>query len=256
MTESDNGAAAGDGVTAESVPADRPTLVDPQLAFAELSRIMLGSEPLNATLQRVAELAKQVIPDIHDASVTLIEDDRAKTVVFTGALAVELDERQYEAGFGPCMDAAISGETVVVDTRDPNSPYPDFAATALRSGIDHVVSVGLPVPQRVVGGLNLYVEHCDALDHHSLELAETFATYAAVAVSNAALYTSTANLARQMQQAVKSRAVIDQAKGILMAQHRISGDESFATLVRISQQRNVKLRDVAQSIVDGIADPD
>jgi AmiR/NasT family two-component response regulator len=86
-----------------------------------------------------------------------------------------------------------------------------------------------------------------------VELAETFATYAAVAVANAALYTSTAALASQMQQAVKSRAVIDQAKGILMAQHRYSGDEAFAGLVRLSQQRNIKLRDVAQSIVDHVA---
>lgn len=239
-------------MTTEPNPASDPA-VDPQLAFAELGRIMLGSQPLNATLQRVAELAKQVIPNVYDASVTLIEGDRAKTVVFTGPLAVELDERQYELGFGPCMDAAMSGETIVMDTRDHEAAYPDFAPIALRAGVNHVVSVGLPVPQRVIGGLNLYATDEAALDQDSVELAETFATYAAVAVANAALYTSTANLARQMQQAVKSRAVIDQAKGILMAQHRYSSDDAFAALVRASQSENVKLRDVAQQIVDGIS---
>ncbi|HEX8510797.1 MAG TPA: GAF and ANTAR domain-containing protein [Propionibacteriaceae bacterium] len=225
---------------------------DPQRAFAELSRIMLGDQPLNETLQRVAELSQQVIPEVHDASVTLIEGDRVRTVVFTGRLAVDLDERQYDAGFGPCLDAAMTGNTIVVDTSDTSTSYADFNRVAYRAGVRHVLSVGLPVPQRVVGGLNLYGRNTEPFDEDSMQLALTFATYAAVAVANAALYSSTANLAKQMQLAVKSRAVIDQAKGILMAQYRYSGDDAFAALVQLSQHRNVKLREVAQTIVDNI----
>lgn len=228
---------------------------DPQSAFAELSKIMLGDQPLNATLQRVAELAQQTIPEVDEVSVTLMDGTRPRTVVFTGTLAVQLDERQYELGFGPCTDAAISGQTIVVDHSDPTSAYPDFSTLSRRAGVRHTVSVALPVPQRVIGALNLYGCAAEPMDRSAVELAEAFASYAAVAVANAALYSTTADLARNMQLAVQSRTVIDQAKGILMAHGHYSADSAFETLVRTSQQQNRKLRDVAQSVVDGVQQP-
>src|SRR3954453_8989709 len=101
-------------------------LVEPQKAFEELSKLVLGEQSLTAVLQRVAELAKTTIPDTHEVSVTLMKDSQdAETVVFTGSLANQLDERQYEAGFGPCMDAAISGRTIPVTNADPDRPYPE-----------------------------------------------------------------------------------------------------------------------------------
>ena len=225
---------------------------DPQSAFAELSKIMLGDQPLTATLQRVAELAQQTIPEVDEASVTLMDGTKPRTVVFTGSLAVQLDERQYELGFGPCTDAAISGHTIVVDHDDPISPYPDFSAISRKAGVRHTVSVALPVPQRIIGALNLYGCTPEPIDQSAVDLAEAFASYAAVAVANAALYSTTADLARNMQLAVQSRTVIDQAKGILMAHGHYSADSAFETLVRTSQQQNRKLRDVAQSVVDGV----
>jgi GAF domain-containing protein len=171
--------------------------------------------------------------------------------VFTGAVAMHLDERQYEAGFGPCLDAAISGDTIRVDTHVPESSgYPEFSHAAIRAGIHNTLSVGLPIAERVVGGLNLYSTDVTPLDDDAVRLAETYAGYAAVAVANAALYNSTADLARQMQLAMQSRAAIEQAKGIIMAQQRCTPDEAFDVLVRTSQQRNLKLRDLAQTIVD------
>jgi GAF domain-containing protein len=223
---------------------------DPMRAFAELSKIVLGAERLNPTLQRIAQLAKDTIGGLDEASITLMENDRASTVVFTGPLAVHLDERQYEAGFGPCLDAAVSGETIVVNSQDPgSSAYPEFSRAAQRVGIAHTVSVGLPVAQRVIGGLNLYGSTELPFDDNAVGLAGTYASYAAVAVANAALYSSTADLARHMQAAMQSRAGIEQAKGIIMAQQRCSPEEAFAVLVRTSQHRNIKLRDLAQSII-------
>lgn len=226
--------------------------MDAQTAFAELAKIMLGNQPLNATLQRVAELAKLTLPQIEDVSITLMDGGRPRTVVFTGPLAVDLDERQYELGFGPCTDAAITGQTIVVDHHDPDSAYPDFSVLSLRAGITHTVSVGLPVPQRIIGGLNMYASTLEPIDESTVELANTFASYAAVAVANAALYSTTADLAENMQKAMQSRAVIDQAKGILMAHAHTSAAEAFDTLTKLSQEQNRKLRDVAQAIVDGI----
>jgi GAF domain-containing protein len=225
---------------------------DPRAAFAELSKIMLGAQPLTATLTRIAELAKQTIPGAADVSVTLMEGGRVSSVSFTGPLAVQLDERQYESGFGPCMDAALSGDTIPIDDTSHCEAYPDFGRLAARHGITHTLSVGLPVEQRTIGGLNIYGAHAGPFDEGTAELANAFASYAGVAVANAGVYASTATLARNLQKALDSRAVIDQAKGILMREHRYSADAAFDELVRRSSTSNRRLREIAQGIVDEV----
>jgi len=226
-------------------------LLDPQVAFRELSRILLGS-PLSEVLDRVAHLAKRTIPGADEVSVTLLTEDRdtARSVAFTGDLAVQLDERQYEKGFGPCMDAAQSGENIEIPDTTTEQTYPDFAAVARRAGVTNTLSVGLPIPQRTVGALNIYSTQGVRFDADGQALAQTFASYAAVALANAALYTSTAELTRQMETAMSARTIIEQAKGMIMAKRDCSADEAFALLVRASQAANRKLRHVAQQVVD------
>ena len=225
---------------------------DPRAAFAELSKIMLGAQPLSETLSRVAELAKQTIPGAAEVSVTLMQDGTVTSVSFTGPLAVQLDERQYEAGFGPCMEAALSGATIPIDDTAHSGTYPDFGRIAFRHGITHTMSIGLPVERRTVGALNVYGTGEGPFDETTAELATAFASYAAVAVANAGLYATTATLAGNLQKALDSRAVIDQAKGILMGRHHCSPDAAFDLLVRQSRDTNRKLRDIAQDIVDDV----
>ena len=225
---------------------------DPRAAFAELSRIMLGEQPLSATLARVAELAKRTIPGAAEVSVTLMQDGDVESAAFTGPLAVQLDERQYQAGFGPCMEAAISGATIPIDDTANSSTYPDFGRLARRQGITHTMSVGLPVQRQTIGALNIYGTGDGSFDEQTQELATTFAGYAAVAVANAGLYASTAQLAAHLQRALDSRAVIDQAKGILMSRHGMSAEAAFDLLSRQSQVSNRKVRDIASDLVDEV----
>jgi GAF domain-containing protein len=225
---------------------------DPRVAFAELSKIMLGAQPLSETLSRVAELAKQTIPGAAEVSVTLMEEGTVTSVSFTGPLAVQLDERQYEAGFGPCMDAALSGATIPIDDTAHSGTYPDFGRIAFRHGITRTMSIGLPVERRTVGALNVYGTGEGPFDETTAQLATAFASYAAVAVANAGLYATTATLAGNLQKALDSRAVIDQAKGILMGRHHCSADAAFDLLVRQSSESNRKLRDIAQDVVDEV----
>jgi GAF domain-containing protein len=221
---------------------------DPRAAFAELSKIMLGAQPLSETLSRVAELAKHTIPGAAEVSVTLMQDGTVTSVSFTGPLAVQLDE----AGFGPCMEAALSGATIPIDDTAHSGTYPDFGRIAFRHGITHTMSIGLPVERRTVGALNVYGTGDGPFDETTAELATAFASYAAVAVANAGLYATTATLAGNLQKALDSRAVIDQAKGILMGRHHCSPDAAFDLLVRQSRDTNRKLRDIAQDIVDDV----
>jgi len=115
------------------------------------------------------------------------------------------------------------------------------------------MSVALPVPQRTLGAINMYGMGETLFDDAGTEAARGFASHAAIALANAALYENTARFAEQMQQALKSRAVIDQAKGILMRDNRVTADEAFAMLTQASNRSNRKLREIAQSIVDATA---
>jgi transcriptional regulator with GAF, ATPase, and Fis domain len=239
-------------MTAESANTKRPL---PRwaswelAAFAELSKIMLGNDALDHTLGRIAALACEAIGDITEVSVTMVDGDKATTVVFTGQLAANLDERQYENGFGPCLDAAITGQTIVVDL-DADNPYRDFSSAGRRAGVTHTVSVGLPVPQRTVGALNLYASTPQPLADRTIERAQVFASYAGVAVANAALGNHTADLADQMRAARQSRSVIEQAKGILMQRLGCDADDAFSYLSKLCQRSNRKLPDIAQWLVE------
>jgi len=226
----------------------------PMHAVAELARLTVNIDPPEQTLRRVAELAKRTLGGVEDVSLTVIDRGQPRSVVFTGPLAVHLDERQYEVGFGPCLDAAKTGQILVVDTDDADTPYREFARIAARAGVRHVVSTGMPLAQASIGGMNIYRTAEDPFFPTLLEQAEVFASYAAVAVNNITSYVGATTEAAHLRTAMQSRAVIEQAKGILMARDRCSPDEAFDLLRRISQHRQVKLRDLAQTIVDHISE--
>ena len=237
-------------------PRDVDVPRDAMSAFAELGKINLGNSGLDEVLERVATLAKDVIPGVTEASVTLVIGGTAKTATFTGQSASSLDERQYVLGDGPCLSAARDRATYLVHDTAEDDRWPLLMEAARDLGVRSILSVGIPVHDVVAGGINLYSEQLDGFDDDDVTLAETFANYAAVALANAYLYSTTAALAEQMSAAMESRAVIEQAKGILMARQHITADEAFALLSRASQTSNRKLRDIAAGIVTGTAPPD
>ena len=140
-------------------PAGVPTLcagaiitvtpLDPLVAFAELGRMKLGESDLQAVLGRVAELARQTLPGVVGASVTLVESDRAFTAAFAGQLALDLDETQYQEGFGPCLEVAQSSGTVTVPDMAAETRWPAFARQALAAGVRSSLSVALPLQEAV-----------------------------------------------------------------------------------------------------------
>jgi GAF domain-containing protein len=222
-------------------------------AFDELGRIVLGDDPLPQILERVVHLATQVLTEPAEASITLIAGDDPATVGFTGETALELDERQYESDAGPCLDAAASGQRVVISDMQSETRWPRFTADAVKLGIRSSLSIPLPVQRNVTGALNFYATDRGGFSDETIELAETFAAHAAVAVANAHLYNATAALAEQMKQAMETRAVIEQAKGIIMCDRRCNADEAFNALVKLSQEAHIKLREVAQRLVEQTA---
>jgi GAF domain-containing protein len=215
--------------------------------LAELGRIPLD-QPLSASLGRIAELAKQAIPGVDAASVVLVDRGRVRSLGLSGWLAAELDERQYSTGFGPCVEAALTGGSVLIADTADEPVHRDFAALARHLGVTSTLSVGLPVDHRVVGSLNTY-STSGRIPRAAQELAARFARYAAVAATNAAGYSRAVDLATHLRVALESRAVIEQAKGVLMERYRCTPDDAFQRLVAQSRQENRKLRDLAAELV-------
>jgi GAF domain-containing protein len=224
---------------------------DLEEALEELSRFVVGEVPLDTLMAKIAEVAKQVIEPVAEASVTFTTPDEGSwTVASTGELATTLDEAQYEFGRGPCLDAASGGTPVLVSDLAGDDRWPDYGQLAAAAGAASSLSTPLPVQEHVVAALNLYSQEIAAFGDEHLEVAEAVAGRAAVAVANAVRYQSATRLAAELEAAMRSRATIEQAKGIIMATSNCGPQAAFEVLVRASQRENRKLRDVAQELVD------
>ncbi|MEV4481628.1 GAF and ANTAR domain-containing protein [Micromonospora coxensis] len=222
---------------------------DPVDALAELGRIRLDQTSLDDMLGQVARLANRSIPGAEQVSVTLLRGRVGRTLVFTDEVARDLDEWQYEHGHGPCLDASAAGSPISVPDMGAEQRWPDWAAHARTAGVGSSLSIGLPIQSAVVGALNVYGGPAHAFDRDAIATAEGFARYAAVALANAHLYDSATTLAEHMQEAMRNRAVIEQAKGIIMGERHCTPEEAFGLLSKLSQDTNRKLRDVAAALV-------
>jgi GAF domain-containing protein len=229
------------------------TTFDGGSVAGELGRIVFADMALDDVLARVCELAKLTIPGAAEVGVTLVDAGRAQTAAFTGELAVELDERQYEAGHGPCLESARTGAEFHIHDMSTEPRWPDYTPKAALAGALSSMSLPLPVGDHVVGALNVYATKPKAFGPPEADTARLFASQVAVALRNAQMFAASRALAEQMTQAMASRAVIEQAKGILMGQRRCTADEAFELLRSLSQNSNRKLRDVAQALVDTAA---
>jgi GAF domain-containing protein len=233
------------------VDARNPRPADPAEALERLGRLSLRELSMDDLLQTVADLTKTVMPGNPEASVTLLVSDRPTTVVSTGQLATDLDETQYDKGHGPCLHAARTGElTEISDTR-ADDRWPDYTPRAVEQGNLSSLSIPLAIDQdaRVTGALNIYARRPDAFDEASRSVATRFGPYAAVAAGNLYAYQSARDMGDNLQTALKSRAVIDQAKGILMERHKLTADQAFQALTQVSMHTNRKVRDVADHLV-------
>lgn len=220
-----------------------------------LGRIKLGELDLDGVLRAVVDLARDTIPGAGEVSVTLIRERRATTSAFTGDLALALDETQYADGRGPCLDAAATISTLSTTDTGTDDRWPHWAKHAADAGVGSALAVGLAISDNVTGALNIYATAPRAFTADAIKLAETFAGFAAVTLANAYIYDLQATLTRQLQAAMDSRAVIEQAKGIIMGEQRCDPDEAFRILTGISRDSNRKLREVAATLVARISAP-
>lgn len=223
-------------------------------AFGELAKIALGAQSLGAVMHRIAELAGQIVPGADEVSLTLIEQRQPRTVWFAGSLAAVLDEQQYPPGRGPCLDAAATGRTITIDDTAADQLYPEFSRQAYNHGIRCVLAVGMPGAPEGTAALGIYSNGDDGpFTLEARDVAVRFANYAAVALANAAVYARTLDEVAQMKSALASRAVIEQAKGVIMHDYRCDAAEAFDILVELSTDADRTLGEVAAALTAAAA---
>jgi len=214
-----------------------------------LAGIIAGDSSQDAVLRRTCDVAKTVINGAASVSVTVLDGAQPRTAAASDDLALEADKVQYASGNGPCLDAVRKVTTVLVPDMDGESRWPAYVARTIPLGVRGSLSVPLGIEAGVVGALNIYATAARAFDDEAVDLAIELAEYAGIVATTADQYNRATSLAEQMQRAMESRAVIEQAKGILMAQRHCSADEAFEVLVRLSQETHRKLRELAEALV-------
>ncbi|WP_112266490.1 ANTAR domain-containing response regulator [Lentzea terrae] len=227
-------------------------------ALEALRDAYTGEEPLDSGLQRLAETAARAIPDADAVTVSVVTASRPRTVAATDASLIEVDEKQYRAGRGPCFQSARSLRPVRAVVGQHLDEWPEFEAAAARVGMCAYLSVPVVLPSSAtaegehIGMLNIYSHAEAAFDPFDEGLMRLFTTAASATITSAHRWQRSQERMNHLEQALLSRAVIDQAKGVLMAVHSCTADEAFKMLVEQSQRDNVKLRDVAKNLLDSV----
>lgn len=214
-----------------------------------LARVVSADRDLGEILNDITSVARQATPQFDAASITLIRGDKAFTAAYDGEIALLADELQYERGYGPCLDAGLAGQALVIDDMGIEERWPDYARAASANGIGSSLSMPLPFQSTTIGALNVYATQAHAIGDEDRALAEEVASWIALAVGHVDAAARTSELLAHLKVAMKSRAVIDQAKGILMERFKLTEEAAFTLLARASQNSNIKLRDVADELV-------
>ncbi len=218
----------------------------------ELSRVPFVDRTLTEVLTDITAIAVRGIPGAEASSITLLRADKAFTAAHCGEMALAADELQYEHGYGPCMDAGRGGVLLRVDDMRAEQRWPDYVAHVVETTpVLSSMSVPLPYQGSSIGALNNYSTKPGAFaSPESIRAGTDVAEVIAVAVANADAHAQLFDQAHNMRVAMESRATIEQAKGVLMAQRHVNAEQAFEILREASQRYNRKLRDIAFGIVE------
>ena len=227
------------------------TLFPVQDLLRALSRVVLADRTLSDVLDEIVTIAASGIPGAESTSITMLRGEEAFTAAHFGDMALAADEMQYERGYGPCMDAGRGNVVLRVDDMTEETRWPDYSRKVLGVGVRSSLSVPLPYQGSSIGALNNYSTKVGAFaTPEALQAGLEVAEAVAVAVVNADAHARVLDQAHNMRLAMESRAVIEQAKGVLMAQRGIDAQQAFDMLRDASQRYNRKLRDIAAGIVE------
>ncbi|MGI8756504.1 MAG: GAF and ANTAR domain-containing protein [Acidimicrobiales bacterium] len=222
--------------------------VDLETNFAEVARVLFTHGSVETTLQQIVDLAKRTIEGCDGAGIFVLADGRPQTAAASDALVLTVDRLQIEAGEGPCLDALKARETFYGNDLDDDPRWPTLGPLALAAGVRCILAYTLSSEPPSV--LNLYSRLPAAFGVTGRAQGVLFATLAGLALDSAEERASDDEATGNLNEALATREFIGQAQGILMERERITADQAFDVLRRASQRLNVKLRRVAEALVE------
>jgi len=212
-------------------------------ALTEAAQAINSHRSLDDTLDAIVRAAQQTVPGFEHVGISITHSNGTiETRAGTGQLVWEVDELQYKLAEGPCYDAIRHGGVTVMDDVDQEDRWPRYVDEVRRLGLHAQMGLQLYTDDGTLGGLNFY-SWKPGVDPDAVQLAELFAAHAAIALGRA-------RHEHQLNESVASRQAIGTAVGIIMERYRIPEDRAFQFLVRASSTSNIKLRAIAQEIVD------
>ncbi|MCU1517386.1 MAG: hypothetical protein JWQ75_2107 [Pseudarthrobacter sp.] len=226
----------------------------PGLVIEKVQDLLLDTQDVEDFLNELARYSAENLSGprgkVH-CGITLLRNRTAVTVASSGKRALILDELQYEFGDGPCLRCARSGTQVHVRDFKAETPWPEYGASVLSHGIRSVLAVPFELSgDDAKAGLNLYSDQANAFDATAVEHAASYVSQASKGMRLAVRLAQHSETSANLKAALDSRTVIDTAVGIIIGQNRCSQEEAITLLKSASSTRNVKLRDVAQAIVE------
>jgi GAF domain-containing protein len=212
--------------------------------FARISRELLTEPEEGTTLRRVVDGAVEIIAAGDFCGISLRRKGGAvETPASTDPMVDECDALQYELGEGPCLDAISVEELYLIEDTRADIRWPNWAPRVAAKGVSSIMSVRLTTDAETLGSLNVYARKPYAFGPDDIDLAVVYAAHAATALTAARLVTG-------LSTALQTRHMIGVAQGIIMQRYGVSLERSFQVMRRYSSHANVKLRDVAELVVD------
>jgi GAF domain-containing protein len=221
-------------------------------ALTELMALLLTVENLEQALRHLAEVAVAVVPDGPSCGITVVRDGQPTTAVYAGSVPKAVHDDQYQRGDGPCLEAARTGQVVVVQDLAEEKRWDGFPAAAMAGGVRGIYAHPLQIGD-MAGAMNFYAHEPGLFPPPVQRVAMQFAEPARLLLEGVLQRLSQDEVIAQLNDAITSRTVIGQATGIIMAQRRCGPDEALNVLIKISNDRNIKLREVARVLVEAFA---
>jgi GAF domain-containing protein len=229
----------------------------PEELLIAMAGILVTGQDLEKTLRQVLELACSALPGGDEGGITLLEAEGPRTAIATSDAALRVDTSQYEAATGgQCLEAYRQQQILRIDSTASDPRWPEFAATAAARGLRSTLSVPLVVAGDGLGALNIYSRREHGFTEVDERLAAKLSSCASVALANARTYWRATRLADQLQQALSTRGVIDQATGILMAKRGCSAERAFHLMATAAQRNHLTLAEVATDLIQRTTTPD
>jgi GAF domain-containing protein len=227
---------------------------DPAVALDSLHALLLAAPAVGTFLQEVADLAALLVEPPASVGITAHHGREPVTVASSDDRAQLVDAEQYTVGDGPCLEAMRTGRVVEVEDQRVDPRWDGYAPRARRQGVKSSLSLPLSIDTRSIGALNLYShDRVGAFGGNVLQQAERFAERASVALALTIRFNEQVSTSHQLEEALASRTLIDQAIGILMAEQRCTAHEAFDLLRRHSQSQNRRLRQVAEELITRVS---